>query len=267
MIRLKPGDCALFASDVHIGDHATETTLAFLASLETHAAQATHLFLLGDLFDAWVGDDWCDPVSAQALARIGALADSGRALFVMRGNRDFLLDVPPPSPCRCAGFASRIRATMLDDPAVIDLFGVPALLAHGDRLCTDDIDYQRFRALTRTLAWQHDFLSRPLEQRVAIAQDLRSDSTMAKSAKAEALMDVVPAAVQKALRDAQVSLLIHGHTHRPARHTLQVDEQTAVRWVLPDWDAAEGRGGLLRVTAEGFEQIGAWPRTLNPPSG
>ncbi len=267
MIHLHPGDCALFASDVHIGEHAADTALTFLASLEMHASGASHLFLLGDLFDAWVGDDWCDPISAQAITRIAALTAAGRKLFVMRGNRDFLLDVSLPSPSRCAGFASRTRATMLDDPTVIDLFGVRALLAHGDTLCTDDTDYQRFRALTRTLAWQQDFLARPLEQRVAIAQDLRSGSAQAKSAKAEALMDTAPVTVAQTLRDAQVSLLIHGHTHRPARHVLEVDDQPAQRWVLPDWDAAEGRGGLLRVTAKGFEPLGAWPAAVSPPSG
>lgn len=267
MIRLQPGDRALFASDVHMGAHAPGTAEAFLGELEAHAPDASHLFLLGDLFEAWVGDDWVDQVSGPAISRIAALSAAGLRVFVMRGNRDFLLDVDPPSPCRCKRFSERTGATMIDDPVVIDLFGERTLLAHGDALCTGDTDYQRFRALTRDAAWQRAFLARPLDERIAIAQDLRARSELSKGEKAEALMDVAAQAVEAAMAAAGARVLIHGHTHRPARHALLVEGEPAQRWVLPDWDAAEGRGGLLRASASGLEPIGAWRDAVSPPSG
>lgn len=267
MIRLAAGDRALFASDMHMGGHAPDTVDAFLAALDAHARDATHLFLLGDLFEVWVGDDWAEPVCAQALAHLRTLTERGLALFVMRGNRDFLLDVPLPSPSRCRSFSARVGATMLDDPTLIDLFGARAVLVHGDALCTDDLDYQRFRALTRTAAWRNDFLARPLEQRIAVADDLRMRSEQAKGDKSTALMDAAPDAVAQTMAAASARLLIHGHTHRPACHRLQIDGQAATRWVLPDWDAADGRGGLLRVSAAGFEALGHWPEAISPPSG
>lgn len=270
MIRIGSGDCALFASDVHIGAHAPDTAEGFLRELESHATGATHLFLLGDLFEAWVGDDWADPMCADAIERIAALAARGVEVYVMRGNRDFLLDVALPSPCHCTGFSMRVGGRMIADPEIITLFGKRALLAHGDALCTDDEDYQRFRVLTRDPSWQRAFLSRPLDERVAIAGDLRARSELSKVAKAEEIMDVTPSSVSRAISDARADLMIHGHTHRPATHAVRVDGRTVQRWVLPDWDAATGRGGLLKATEAGLETIGGWgapPPAFNPPSG
>lgn len=253
-IEVRPGDRALFASDMHLGEHDPATADLFLERLHAQAPGATHLFLLGDLFEAWVGDDWTDAVCQRTIDALAGLARSGCRIHVMRGNRDFLLDVPlPSSPARaCAGFAARTGATMLPDPCVISLFGEPALLAHGDALCTDDGDYQRFRELTRDPEWQRAFLDKPLGERIAIAQDLRARSELSKTAKADYIMDVNAGAVDSAMRAAGVRLLIHGHTHRPARHAVALDGVPAMRIVLPDWDAAQGRGGMLVVTAEGI---------------
>lgn len=253
-IEVRPGDRALFASDMHLGEHDPATADLFLERLHAQAPGATHLFLLGDLFEAWVGDDWADAVCQRTIDALAGLSCSGCRIHVMRGNRDFLLDVPLPAPPAqtCAGFAARTGATMLPDPCVISLFGEPALLAHGDALCTDDGDYQRFRELTRDPEWQRAFLDKPLGERIAIAQDLRARSELSKTAKAEYIMDVNAGAVESAMREAGVRLLIHGHTHRPARHQVTLDGVPALRIVLPDWDAAQARGGMLVVTAEGI---------------
>ena len=250
---MRQDDRALFASDMHLGEHDPATAEFFLQRLQAQAQGATHLFLLGDLFEAWVGDDWADPVCQRVIEALAGLARGGCRVHVMRGNRDFLLDVPlPAAPAQAAGFAARTGATMLADPCVVSLFGEPALLAHGDALCTDDGDYQRFRALTRDPSWQRAFLDKPLAERIAIAQDLRARSELSKTAKADYIMDVNAGAVDAAMRAAGVRLLIHGHTHRPARHALVLDGAPAMRIVLPDWDAAQQRGGMLAVTAKGI---------------
>lgn len=250
-IALSGSDRALFASDIHLGAHDPATADAFLGRLRERSADASHLFLLGDLFEAWTGDDWADPVCERAIVALAQTTARGCRLFVMHGNRDFLLGLPLPTP-HARGFTARTGATMLADPTVIDLFGERTLLSHGDALCTDDADYQAFRSLTRDPAWQRAFLARPLQERIAIAQDLRARSELSKSAKAEEIMDVSPDAVQAAMRAAQVRLLIHGHTHRPAVHEIAIDGQPARRLVLSDWDATQGRGSMLLATAQGI---------------
>lgn len=268
VIALQGDDRALFASDVHLGDHDPATAEVFLAQLHRYATGASHVFLLGDLFEAWVGDDWADEVGTHTLQALAELSAGGCALFVMRGNRDFLLDAPmdglgsvgPGGEALRSGapagpFSQRTGATMLPDPCVVSLFGEPALLCHGDALCTDDADYQRFRALTRDPGWQRTFLARPRDERIAVAQDLRARSELSKSTKDDALMDVNPQAVEAAMREAGVRLMIHGHTHRPARHSLAIDGRPAQRWVLSDWDAAHGRGDMLLATREGLARI------------
>jgi UDP-2,3-diacylglucosamine hydrolase len=268
-IELGGGDRVLFASDVHLGDHDPDTARSFEDALRAHAAHASHLFVLGDLFEAWVGDDGADEASRSAIELLAQLAGDGLRVYVMRGNRDFLLDVPAggrrDAPSGSAthealahSFARRIGATMLVDPCTVMLFGRAALLAHGDAMCTDDVDYLRFRELTRSAAWQRDFLSRPLEERQAVARDLRARSELSKAGKTEELMDVNAHAVQAAMSEAGVRLLIHGHTHRPAHHALRIDGHAAERWVLPDWDARLGRGGMLLASADGFERLGRW---------
>lgn len=252
---LSGSDVGLFGSDVHLDEHDPSTADLFFGLLRAAAADASHVFLLGDLFETWIGDDDDAPLARRARDELTAVA-SGARLFLMRGNRDFLLDAPDDGASR---FSAAIGATMLDDPARIDAFGEPVLLGHGDAWCTDDHDYQRFRAQTRTVQWARSFLSHPLAERRAIAADLRARSRAATQDKVATIMDVNRAAVADAMLGAGVRTLVHGHTHRPACHHLQLDGGAARRWVLPDWSATDGRGGLLRVSARGWETVGEWP--------
>ncbi|HRO59906.1 MAG TPA: UDP-2,3-diacylglucosamine diphosphatase, partial [Burkholderiaceae bacterium] len=225
---------------------------------------ANHVFLLGDLFEAWVGDDQPDAVAADAIRAFAQISETGRKLYVMRGNRDFLLGRVPPAAgqgtaaaepgAQAQGFVERSGATMLDDPCTIELFGEPVVLAHGDALCTDDHDYQKIRAVVRGDAWQTQFLTRPLAERLALARQLREQSEQVKASRYE-ISDVAQAAVDATLRAAGARAMIHGHTHRPACHEWQLDGGQAHRWVLSDWDAAIGRGGFLRVDRNGFARL------------
>ncbi len=259
-------DVGVFASDVHLDENDPDTAAAFFDGLRSASADATHVFLLGDLFETWIGDDDDAPLAVRTRTELAAIvrgvgASTGlvapRRLYLMRGNRDFLLDAKGADPGVVA-FSAGIGATMLDDPALIDTFGEPVLLGHGDLWCTDDHDYQRFRAQTRTAAWAQAFLGRTLVERRAIAADLRARSRAATQDKAAMIMDVNAGAIGEAMRTAGVQTLVHGHTHRPARHAGGDAGSAAVRWVLPDWDATSGRGGLLRVDADGWRPIGDW---------
>lgn len=253
---LSNDDVALFASDMHLGDHDSRTATLFLEQLGAAWPSVTHIFLLGDLFEAWVGDDQPDAVARDALALFARITASGRRLFAMRGNRDFLLDVP------AGRFSALTGAVMLEDPCVATLFGKPVVLAHGDALCTDDTDYQRVRALVRGEAWQKQFLARPLNERLATARALRAESENARARRASSRAsssgsddiadDVNQGAVDEVLHASGAVTIIHGHTHRPACHESLLDGLPTRRWVLPDWDAAVGRGGFLRVDAGGF---------------
>lgn len=256
-VVVAPGECVLFASDVHAGAHDPDTAELFVERLAAEGASAAHVFVLGDLFEAWVGDDGGDAAGERMADLFARLASGGCRVYVMRGNRDFLLDVARPGAP--ASFAARCAATMLPDPCVVSLFGRPVLLSHGDALCTDDAEYQRFRALSRSPGWQRDFLSRPLDERLAIASDMRARSEMSKAGKLDMLMDVNDAAVQAVMRAAGVRVLIHGHTHRPACHDFELDGAPAQRWVLPDWSASGRRGGMLRASADGLGFVGHWP--------
>jgi len=259
-------DCALFCSDMHLGDHDPATAALFLERLAVHAREATHLFLLGDLVEAWVGDDQPDEAAAALVERLARLSAAGTRVLVMRGNRDFLLDVPfPPDAARRpdASFGARTGATLLEDPCTLRMFGAAVLLAHGDALCTDDQPYQRARAEVRSARWQAGFLRRPLAERLRIAHELRAESRRSQAART--MMgdadpgDVNPHAVDAALRAAGAHTMIHGHTHRPACHRWQLDGAPACRWVLPDWHAGDPcRGGFLRVDAAGWSRIGSW---------
>lgn len=268
MIRVgdTPGEAALFGSDMHLGDHDPATAALFLGALARHAAGASHLFLLGDLFEAWVGDDQPDTQAALLIGRLAELAARGMLVFVMRGNRDFLLDVPLPVDGESGAaprFSSRATAAMLEDPTTITLFGRTVLLAHGDAQCTDDVDYQKARAVARSAQWQHDFLRRPLAERLQAGRALRDESRRVQALRAMDggdPHDVVAAAIDETMRNAGASTMIHGHTHRPACHRWTLDGEPATRWVLPDWHAAGNeddvdRGGFLRVDATGWATI------------
>jgi UDP-2,3-diacylglucosamine hydrolase len=255
-IALGGSDCAWFVSDIHLGEHDRATAQQFWRWLERAPTLATHLFLLGDLFEVWVGDDQADATTQSTVALLARLSTSGLAVFVMRGNRDFLIDAPGVAEHR--SFTQCGDARLLEDPCVIDLFGVPVLLAHGDALCIDDTAYQQFRAQTRDLAWQTEFLARPLDERLKIARQLRERSEHEKRIKAGHLMDVNDAEVGREMSRAGVTTMIHGHTHRPAQHRFALNGVPAVRWVLPDWDATAGRGGILQVDRSGWQKLGDW---------
>ena len=231
----------LLISDLHLHPGAPEVTEGFLAWLEARADGLGALYILGDFFEAWIGDDLldlgdADPTGNVALARrvaeaLHRLAAGGTAIRLMHGNRDFLLG---------ERFAEQAGATLLADPAVIDLGGTPVLLMHGDSLCTRDTTYMAFRAQARDPQWQRQVLAMPIQDRLALAQALRQQSGEATSNKADDIMDVTPEEVIRAMRDQGVTTLIHGHTHRPAVHELEIDGRPARRYVLGDWRPGQG---------------------------
>ncbi|TCS72930.1 UDP-2,3-diacylglucosamine hydrolase [Sulfuritortus calidifontis] len=231
---------SLFISDLHLSPELPQAVALFRRFLQETAARAQALYILGDFFEAWVGDDdLALPFHAGIAHDLKRLAERGVRLYLMHGNRDFLLG---EAFCRASG------ATLLADPSLIDLYGSPTLLAHGDRFCTDDAAYQAFRRQVREPAWQAGFLAKPLAERREMARQMRAQSEREKAAKEMALMDVNPEAVAAALREHGYPRLIHGHTHRPARHLHEIDGHLCERWVLPDW--YEG-GGYLRCDADG----------------
>lgn len=221
----------LFISDLHLALQRPAVTRAFLAFLQGEARSAEALYILGDFFEVWVGDDDDAPFADEILAPLRALAGSVPCFF-MRGNRDFLAG---------EDFARRSGCTLLPDPTVIDLHGRPALLMHGDSLCTRDEAYMAFRRQARDPAWQQQLLAQPLTARRALAQQLREQSQAMTALKAEDIMDVTPEEVDAAMRAHGVDLLIHGHTHRPAVHVVPAGR----RIVLGDWCE---QGWLLRAT-------------------
>lgn len=237
-----------FLSDLHLQASEPATLAAWRRYLQTTPADA--LFILGDLFEVWVGDDALDdPASfeSQACALLQA-ASRQRALFFLHGNRDFLIG---------PGFAQRTGATLLHDPTVLVWQGQRLLLSHGDALCVDDVDYQRFRVQARSVEWQERFLAQPLAQRRAQARGIRAESEARKQSGA-VYADVDGPAAIAWLQAAQATTLVHGHTHRPAEHTLAPDVR---RVVLSDWDAAAHppRADVLRLTPQGLERIAIVP--------
>lgn len=235
----------LFASDLHLSDADPATTAAFLDFLAGPARKAAALYLLGDIFEYWIGDDDDDALNARIATALRALADGGTRVFLMHGNRDFLLG---------HAFAARAGATLLDDPHPVEAFDRRLLLSHGDALCSDDSSYQQFRAMVRQPAWQAAFLARPLAERKAEAARIRAASETAKQGKAMTIMDANPDAVAQLLARHPACDLIHGHTHRPALHRHEVQDSARQRWVLPDWYA--GRGGYLRADEQGLHFVG-----------
>ncbi|MEZ5653832.1 MAG: UDP-2,3-diacylglucosamine diphosphatase [Burkholderiaceae bacterium] len=251
-----PGEArVLLASDMHLGEHDPATAGFFFDALSETLGDHTHLILLGDLFEAWAGDDAADAVAEQAVARIAALARD-RAVAVMRGNRDFLLDVPVPGQ-HVRPFSARAGVRMLTDPTVIVIGELRVLLAHGDAWCTADHDYMAFRAMTRDAAWQQAFLARPLAERLTIARQMREQSLAHQRQPQAAMGDVDPAAVLASMHENDVRWLVHGHTHRPGHHRWSDRGDPLHRLVLPDWDAGASRGGFVRIDANGARQIDA----------
>jgi UDP-2,3-diacylglucosamine hydrolase len=225
----------LFVSDLHLAPQAPAVGRLFLAFLDGRARAAEHLFILGDLFEAWPGDDCLDDpeetFAAEIVGALGRLVAAGVGVSLLHGNRDFLLG---------ERFAARSGVRLLPDPYVLSLPAWQFVLSHGDLLCTDDKAYQSFRAQVRRADWQDAFLARPLAERRSIALALREQSESAKRDKAAYLMDVTPAATDDFLRAHGYASLIHGHTHRPDRHDHLVDGIHVERWVLADWQATHG---------------------------
>lgn len=216
----------LFISDLHLHASRPEATQAFYQFLQERALGAEALYILGDFFDAWIGDDDDDPLVAEVAEKLAGLSHTGTAIYLMHGNRDFLLG---------EAFAQRAGASLLPDPSLIDLYGRPALLLHGDSLCTRDTEYMALRSQLRSEQWQAQILAQPLAVRRALAAELRAKSKTMNSSKAEDIMDVTPDAVTELMREQGVDLMIHGHTHRPNRHQLNIDHTPAERIVLGDW--------------------------------
>jgi UDP-2,3-diacylglucosamine hydrolase len=234
----------LFISDLHLTFERERINQTFFRFLGSAARSAGALYILGDLFDYWLGDDDLDdPFHRSVADRLRGLADSGCAVFFMHGNRDLLISNE---------FARAAGIRLLPDPALVDLFGIPTLLMHGDTLCTADRDYQLFRAHVHSASWQRETLAKPLAERRAMALKLRQRSETSKLAKPEQIMDVSPAAVEQAFIQYGCSHLIHGHTHRPARHEHLVAGKPCERWVLSDWYQ---HGEYLRTAATGWERV------------
>ncbi len=233
---------ALFISDLHLCAEHPATTQAFTDFLERSViGQTERLYILGDLFEYWIGDDDSDDsFNQRIIQQLRGLTDSGIALFFIAGNRDLLIG---PEFARATG------ATILSDPHLAQFRERTIMLSHGDALCTDDRDYQAFRRMVRDPQWQAVFLAKPLAERHATAADMRRQSERSKKQKSLAIMDVNANAVEQLFRESDITTLIHGHTHRPARHQLEVDAQACERWVLPDWDLESKpvRGGGLRL--------------------
>lgn len=233
-----------FISDLHLSPIRPEQIELFMHFMREIAPQSGALYILGDLFEAWVGDDDLPtPFNAEITTAIKTLSDRGIAVYFMPGNRDFLAN---KALARATGWR------MLEDPATIDLFGTRTLLSHGDLFCTDDLAYQAFRSQARSPAWQADFLSKPLPARHQIAHSIREKSEQEKAGKKAEIMDVNPSAVYEAMKHTQAQRLIHGHTHRPARHSLHIDKQACERWVLADWYET---GGYLSCDSTGCRAI------------
>ena len=231
----------LFISDLHLDPARPAITALFRDFLATRASRAEALYILGDLFEAWVGDDDDTPDSEAVRAALRDCAAAGTPVYVMRGNRDFLLG---------ERFARDSNVTLLDDPTVIELYGVPTLLMHGDLLCTDDTEYMAFRAQVRDPDWQAGLLAKPLHERQAIAREMRAASREQTAGKPESIMDVNPETLADYLRRHRTLQLIHGHTHRPAMHELELDGLSARRIVLGDWYE---QGSALECTHAGCE--------------
>jgi UDP-2,3-diacylglucosamine hydrolase len=231
----------LFVSDLHLDASMPAAIAQFDALLRGEARSAAALYILGDLFESWVGDDDTDPERSRVCESLRALGTSGVPCYVMHGNRDFLLG---------AGFEQRTGATLLADPTIIDLHGERVLLTHGDALCTADVAYQRLRSVVRSADWQRRFLRLALPTRRALADEARAGSRAHTGNVAAYIMDADPAAVSAAMLACDVRWLVHGHTHRPAVHEFELGSQPAHRIVLGAWYE---QGSCLRWNERGYE--------------
>jgi len=235
---------SIFVSDLHLTPDRPAASRRFFHLVTDIAPRAASLYILGDLFEYWVGDDDLEAAfNASVADALASLASRGVAVHFMHGNRDVLVG---------EAFAARCVARLIPDPTVLDLHGTRTLLMHGDTLCTDDVEYQAFRAYAHDPGNQRRFLAQPLEERRKQMAGMRAESEKSKRGKRAEIMDVAPAAVERALREFGYPRLIHGHTHRPARHVHVVDGRACERWVLPDWYE---HAGYLRCDADGCTAV------------
>ena len=236
----------LFISDLHLDPSRRAIVAQFERFLAEVAPGADALYILGDLFEYWVGDDGMVLPFPRAIAERLAAAARELPIRFMHGNRDFLI---------ARGFAAKTGVELIDDPAVIDLYGRRAALLHGDTLCTDDVEYQKVRAQVRDPRWQQMVLAKTIPERVAMAQGMRAQSEDSKTEKSTDIMDVSEAAVARAFDECDCDVMIHGHTHRPARHEYRIGGRERVRWVLKDWYES---GGYLEASPSGIREVRAF---------
>ncbi|MDC7825330.1 UDP-2,3-diacylglucosamine diphosphatase [Pseudomonas sp. BLCC-B13] len=232
----------LLISDLHLEEERPDITRAFLHFLQTRARQAEALYILGDFFEVWVGDDGMSPFQHDIARALRELSDTGTRLYLMHGNRDFLIG---RAFCRAAG------CTLLKDPSIVRLNGEPVLLMHGDSLCTLDVGYMKLRRLLRNPLSLFILRHLPLSTRRKLARKLRSESRAQTRMKVREIIDVTPDEVPRIMAEHGVRTLIHGHTHRPAEHALEVSGQSARRIVLGDWDS---QGWALQIDEQGLHQ-------------
>jgi UDP-2,3-diacylglucosamine hydrolase len=229
----------LFVSDLHLDASRPQITRLFLDVLDSHGRNADAVYILGDLFELWHGDDDDSPVGYAVMDGLGSCVASGTPVYLLHGNHDFLIGEQ---------FAASTGCRLLDDPVRIDLYGSPVLLMHGDILCTDDVDYQAFRVGVRDSRWQQAFLTQSLQSRRDIARALRGKSRASIREKPQSIQDVNPDTVIRFMTDHGVQQLIHGHTHRPGIHEFELAGKPARRMVLGDWYR---QGSLLECTPHG----------------
>ena len=237
---------SLFISDLHLAPERPGSLRLFFRFLEEQAVKAESLYILGDLFDAWIGDDNQSPPIPEIIHAMRACSEHGTSVYLMHGNRDFLIG---------ERFAQESGSVLLHDPTRLDMEGTPTLLMHGDLLCTDDREYQQARQLLRSPAFIRELMQKSIPERIALAAEYRKRSGEAISLKPSAIMDVNQQSVEQMMREQGVSRLIHGHTHRPACHDFELDGKPVQCLVLPEWH--EERGGYLRsesgqLTLEAF---------------
>lgn len=233
----------LFISDLHLDASRPAVTDGFIDWLGRQAGQAEALYILGDLFEAWIGDDDTAPLCQQVREALNQCVRAGTPVRLMHGNRDFLIGEQ---------FLQASACELIADPSVIDLYGRRTLLMHGDLLCSDDHEYQQIRKLVRDPLWQQNILSKPLQERRQLARQMRAKSHQSMLGKRDDIMDVNPATVIALMNDYETDLLIHGHTHRPGIHRIEQAECALTRVVLGDWDRHgsvlhAGPGGELRL--------------------
>ncbi len=230
----------LFISDLHLEADRPDIGKQFVAFLEGEARDADTLYILGDLFEFWVGDDDPNEHYAAMKSAMRALVDSGVPVFFMHGNRDFMIGVD---------FAHETGVQILPDPHPVELHGTSVLLSHGDAMCTDDVEYQQIRAMTRNPEWQAMMLTKSLAERLAFAAHARTESQSKNESSNGEIVDVNQDEVVKMIAEHGVEVLLHGHTHRPAVHDVDLGDRKAKRIVLGDWYE---QGSVLRWDENGY---------------